>query len=60
MQDAASDTLLAYRRKTMLPIEKVDHVGIRVSDKAVSTAFYELLGFHLLSDTGFEQGHPYI
>jgi len=44
----------------MLGIEKVDHVGIRVSDKARSIDFYEALGFKTLSDTGFEQGHPII
>ena len=44
----------------MLGIEKVDHVGIRVSDKTRSVAFYETLGFKTLSDTGFEQGHPII
>ena len=44
----------------MLGIAKVDHIGIRVSDKAVSIAFYERLGFRTLSDTGFEQGHPII
>ena len=44
----------------MLPIEKVDHVGIRVSDKQTSMAFYELLGFRLIADAGFEQGHPVI
>ena len=44
----------------MLGIEKVDHIGIRVSDKAVSVAFYERLGFQTLSDTGFEKGHPII
>lgn len=44
----------------MLGIEKVDHVGIRVSDKARSIKFYEALGFETLSDTGFEQGHPII
>lgn len=44
----------------MLDIEKVDHVGIRVSDKARSIGFYEGLGFETLSDTGFEQGHPII
>ena len=44
----------------MLGIEKVDHIGIRVSDKAVSIAFYERLGFRTLSDTGFEKGHPII
>ena len=44
----------------MLGIEKVDHVGIRVSDKGVSIAFYERLGFETLSDTGFGKGHPVI
>lgn len=44
----------------MLPIESVNHVGIRVSDKVVSIGFYEQLGFELLSDVGFEKGHPVI
>ena len=44
----------------MLGIEKVDHIGIRVSDKSVSIAFYERLGFRTLSDVGFERGHPII
>ena len=44
----------------MLDIEKVDHVGIRVRDKAISISFYERLGFATLSDTGFEHGHPVI
>ena len=44
----------------MLDIEKVDHIGIRVSDRAVSVAFYERLGFRTLSDTGFDRGHPII
>jgi len=44
----------------MLGIEKVDHVGIRVSDRSASVAFYERLGFRTLSDTGFEEGHPII
>ena len=44
----------------MLGIEKVDHIGIRVSDKSVSIAFYERLGFQTLSDAGFEKGHPII
>ena len=44
----------------MLDIEKVDHIGIRVSDRAVSVAFYERLGFRTLADAGFEQGHPII
>ena len=44
----------------MLNIEKVDHIGIRVRDKAISIAFYEQLGFRTILDTGFEQGHPVI
>ena len=44
----------------MLDIEKVDHIGIRVSDKSVSIAFYERLGFRTLSEVGFEKGHPVI
>ena len=44
----------------MLDIEKVDHIGIRISDKSASIAFYERLGFRTLSDTGFEKGHPVI
>ena len=44
----------------MLGIEKVDHVGIRVGDKARSIEFYEALGFETLADTGFDQGHPVI
>ena len=44
----------------MLDIEKVDHVGIRISDRAASVAFYERLGFKTLSDAGFDKGHPII
>ena len=44
----------------MLDIEKVDHVGIRVSDKDTSIAFYQNLGFKLITDVGFEKGHPII
>jgi lactoylglutathione lyase len=44
----------------MLNIESINHVGIRVSDKQQSIEFYERLGFGLLSDVGFEQGHPVI
>ena len=44
----------------MLNIEGVNHVGIRVSDKATSIDFYELLGFALIRDVGFESGHPVI
>lgn len=44
----------------MLDIEKVDHIGIRVSDKTRSIAFYQILGFELIADIGFEKGHPII
>jgi len=44
----------------MLDIEKVDHIGIRVSDKTRSIDFYEILGFKLITDIGFEKGHPII
>ena len=44
----------------MLDIEAVNHVGIRVGDRSRSVAFYELLGFAMIQDAGFEQGHPII
>ena len=44
----------------MLTIEKVDHVGIRISEKTASVAFYQTLGFDLIADAGFERGHPII
>ena len=44
----------------MLKILAVNHIGIRVANKAVSVAFYEGLGFELIQDTGFEKGHPVI
>jgi lactoylglutathione lyase len=44
----------------MLAIEKIDHIGIRVSDKKIGIDFYESLGFVTLDDIGFEQGHPVI
>jgi lactoylglutathione lyase len=43
-----------------LEITNVNHVGIRVSDKAQSITFYNALGFELISDAGFESGHPVI
>ena len=42
----------------MIAIEKIDHIGIRVREKARAIAFYEQLGFALIVDTGFEKGHP--
>ena len=44
----------------MLNIDSMNHVGIRVADKARSVSFYGSLGFKLLQDAGFEQGHPVI
>ena len=44
----------------MLNVESVNHVGIRVSESDVSVPFYIRLGFELIQDTGFEQGHPII
>lgn len=44
----------------MLDIRKIDHIGIRVNDKEKAIAFYELLGFALITDIGFEAGHPMI
>ena len=44
----------------MIAIEKIDHVGIRVREKSRSIDFYAGLGFALLTDVGFEKGHPVI
>ena len=44
----------------MLGIESVNHIGIRIRDKSTSVSFYELLGFELAVDAGFEEGHPLI
>jgi catechol 2,3-dioxygenase-like lactoylglutathione lyase family enzyme len=44
----------------MLAIQAVNHIGIRVAEKARSVSFYEDLGFEQLQDTGFEEGHPVI
>ena len=44
----------------MLEIEAVNHVGIRVRNKSHSVSFYESLGFALVADAGFAEGHPVI
>ncbi|MBO6892094.1 MAG: VOC family protein [Roseibium sp.] len=44
----------------MLDIESFDHIGIRISDRKTSVAFYELLGFELVVDGGYENGHPLV
>lgn len=38
----------------MIEIETVDHLGIRVADKARSLAFYEQLGFKLVHESSFD------
>ena len=44
----------------MLDINKIDHVGLRVSDRERALAFYQGLGFKFVMDGGFENGHPVI
>ena len=44
----------------MLNIEAVNHIGIRIIDKARSVSFYSGLGFELMADAGFDEGHPII
>ena len=44
----------------MLDIQSVNHVGIRIGDKQQSIGFYSVLGFELISDHGFEDGHPIV
>ena len=46
--------------RTVLDIKMVNHIGIRIKEKVRSVAFYELLGFELSTDAGFENGHPII
>ena len=38
----------------MIKIETVDHLGIRVADKARALAFYEALGFKLVHESDFD------
>jgi lactoylglutathione lyase len=44
----------------MLNIDSVNHIGIRVRERSRAVEFYELLGFELVNDAGFEEGHPII
>ncbi len=44
----------------MLEMSSIDHVGVRISDRDRSVEFYELLGFELIADGGFDQGHPLV
>ena len=38
----------------MIAIEKVDHVGIRITDKARALPFYEMLGFQVEHEVEFD------
>ncbi len=44
----------------MLEMNNIDHVGIRISDREKSVGFYQLLGFELIADGGYDQGHPLV
>ena len=44
----------------MLEIESVNHIGIRIKDRAKSVSFYKKLGFESLNDFGFDEGHPIV
>lgn len=44
----------------MLDIKNFDHIGIRISNRDASVEFYELLGFKMIADGGFENGHPLV
>ena len=44
----------------MLDIHNFDHIGIRISDRDTSVAFYEMLGFDLIADGGYDEGHPLV
>jgi len=38
----------------MIEVEKVDHVGIRITDKRRALAFYEMLGFQIAIEVDFD------
>lgn len=44
----------------MLDIQRFDHIGIRISDRDRSVAFYETLGFEMIADGGYAAGHPLV
>ncbi len=44
----------------MLKMNNIDHIGIRISERERSVAFYELLGFEMVADGGFDEGHPIV
>ena len=44
----------------MLDIANFDHIGIRISDREASVAFYKSLGFKMIADGGYNKGHPLV
>ena len=44
----------------MLEISNFDHIGIRISNREKSVAFYKLLGFEMVADGGFDHGHQLV
>ena len=44
----------------MLDISNIDHIGIRISNRDASVGFFELLGFELVADGGYDKGHPLV
>lgn len=44
----------------MIDITNFDHIGVRISNRNASVAFYELLGFELIADGGYDNGHPLV
>jgi lactoylglutathione lyase len=44
----------------MIEISNLEHIGIRISDRAKTVSFYELLGFEMIADGGFDKGHPLV
>jgi lactoylglutathione lyase len=38
----------------MITIDQVDHIGIRITDKARALAFYQVLGFGVLVEVDFD------
>lgn len=44
----------------MLDIANFDHIGIRISNRTDAVTFYETLGFEMVADGGFDNGHPLV
>ena len=44
----------------MLDIQKIDHVGIRIGERDRSVSFYQALGFSIVTEAGYKDGHPIV